>query len=161
MRDDSMNDPMIVGIYITDRATVLPHAVESAEAVAGLGLVGDRYHLQQGTFSTTDPNDMGRDLTLIENEAIEQFRTTYGMDLTPEEARRNLVTQGVALNDLIGKEFYIGEVRVKGIRVCAPCKHMQTITGKPVLEGLANSGGLRADILQGGVIGKGDRIREV
>jgi MOSC domain-containing protein YiiM len=159
--NNSTNTAMIIGIYISDRATTLPHAVESAEAVAGLGLVGDRYHQQQGTFSTTEPNDTGRALTLIENEAIEQFRTIYGMDLSPEEARRNLVTQGVALNDLIGKEFYIGEVRVKGVRVCAPCKHMQMITGKPVLEGLANSGGLRADILQDGVIVRGDRIRAV
>jgi MOSC domain-containing protein YiiM len=68
------------------------------------------------------------------------------------------VTQGIALNDLIGKEFYIGEVQVKGIRLCAPCQHMQKLTGKPVLEGLENSGGLRVDILQGGVIKKGDRI---
>jgi MOSC domain-containing protein YiiM len=154
-----MNNPTIIGIYITDRPTLLPHAVESAEAVAGLGLIGDRYHQQQGTFSTHDPmNDPGRALTLIENEAIEQFNKAYDMDLSPEEARRNLVTQGIALNDLIGKEFYIGEVQVKGIRLCAPCQHMQKLTGKPVLEGLENSGGLRVDILQGGVIRKGDRI---
>jgi MOSC domain-containing protein YiiM len=152
-----MNAATIVGIYISGTAKVMPQSVEFAEATHS-GLVGDRYHRQQGTFSTADPKETGRALTLVESEALERYEEKYGVVLSPAEARRNLVTQGVSLNDLMGKEFYIGEVRVKGIRLCHPCQHLQQVTGKAVLAGLDQCGGLRADILSEGVIRVGDRI---
>jgi MOSC domain-containing protein YiiM len=151
-------DALIVGIYISEQATVLPHRVETAE-VTRSGLVGDRYYHQQGTFSTDDPDDAGRSLTLIEQEALEKYAAQYGVDLSAAEARRNLITQGVALNDLVDREFYIGTVRAKGIRLCHPCQHLQRLTGKPVLAGLENCGGLRADVLESGTIRVGDGIR--
>jgi MOSC domain-containing protein YiiM len=152
-----MNHATIVGIYVSDRATVMPQPVEFAE-VTKLGLVGDRYHQQKGTFSNSNPNESGRALTLIESEALKKYAVKYGVDLSPAEARRNLVTQGVPLNDLVGQEFYIGEVRVKGIRLCHPCQHLQHLTQKSVLEGLEQCGGLRADILNEGVIRVGDEV---
>jgi MOSC domain-containing protein YiiM len=155
-----MDSAIIIGIYISEKAAILPHSIESAE-VTRLGVVGDRYYHQAGTFSTNDPTDAGRSLTLIEQEALEKYAAEYGVDLSAAEVRRNVITQGIALNDLVDREFYIGAVRAKGIRLCHPCRHLQQLTEKPVLAGLENCGGLRADVLEAGVIRVGDRIRVV
>jgi MOSC domain-containing protein YiiM len=113
--------------------------------------------LQQGTFSKALPNF---ELTLIEAEAIEALKRDYDVDLAPGEARRNVVTDGVPLNHLVGHEFQIGEVRVRGIRLCEPCGHLQALTGRPVIKGLRHRGGLRAQILNQGVIRVGDVVTE-
>jgi MOSC domain-containing protein YiiM len=122
------------------------------------GLTGDRYARKRGTFSATEPKHSGRALTLIESEALEAFKARYELDLSPAEARRNLVTVGIRLNDLVGKKFYVGTVLVAGVRLCDPCSHLQKLTQKPVLAGLDQWGGLRADILSTGVIQVGDTI---
>lgn len=155
-----MNSAKIVGIYVGEQAKILPCAVESIEAVANQGLVGDRYYYQQGTFSNAEPRS-GRHLTLIEQEALEHFQAQTAVELSPAEARRNLIASGVQLNDLVGKQFYVGEVLVARIRLCDPCSHLQQLTRKRVLIGLENCGGLRADILSSGQIRIGDPIQLV
>jgi MOSC domain-containing protein YiiM len=92
-------------------------------------------------------------------EAIEALKREYGVELAPGEARRNLVTRDVPLNHLVEKEFQIGEVRVRGIRLCEPCSHLQTLVGRPVIKGLRHRGGLRAQIVSGGMIRVGDMVR--
>lgn len=130
--------------------------VPSAEALAGRGLVGDRYERGEGTFS--DPNGRGNDLTLVEAEALEELAAARGIELAPEEARRNLVVRGVALDGLIGKRFRVGEVECFGQRRCEPCAHLEGLTRPGVLRGLVHRGGLRADVLSGGEIRTGDRV---
>lgn len=127
----------------------------SAEAVAGRGLLGDRYERGAGTFS--NPNGRGYDLTLVEAEALEEM-AAGGVELAPAEARRNLVVRGVALDDLIGKRFRVGEVELFGQRRCEPCAHLERLTRPGVLRGLVHRGGLRADVLSGGKIRPGDRV---
>jgi MOSC domain-containing protein YiiM len=78
--------------------------------------------------------------------------------LDPVETRRNLLTSGVALNDLVGKEFQIGAVRLKGVRLAEPCNHLERLTQPGVLKGLVHRAGLRADILDEGVLRVGDAI---
>jgi MOSC domain-containing protein YiiM len=78
--------------------------------------------------------------------------------MEPGQARRNLVTRGVPLNHLVGKEFSVGAVVLRGIRLCEPCGHLEALTIKGVKEGLCHRGGLRAQILHGGVLKTGDRI---
>src|SRR3954453_12360417 len=95
----------IAAIYISPDAGVLPHSVPRARALAGRGLEGDRYALGCGTFSA---NSGPRDITLIEAETLEQFTADHGHSLGPAESRRNLITRGVRLNDLVGCEFQIG-----------------------------------------------------
>lgn len=129
--------------------------VSSAEAVAGCGLVGDRYEKGAGTFS--DPNGRGYDLTLVEAEAIEEL-AAQGVTLAPEEARRNLVVRGIDLDDLIGRRFKVGEVECFGQRRCEPCAHLERLTRPGVLRGLVHWGGLRADILSSGEIHTGDHV---
>src|SRR5439155_991169 len=98
-------------------------------------------------------------VTKDEAEAIEALRRDYLVELSPGDARRNLVTRDVPLNHLVGKEFFIGEVKIRGIRLCEPCDHLQQLTGQPVIKGLLHRGGLRAQILSEGTIHVGDVVR--
>ena len=129
--------------------------VDSAEAVAGRGLRGDRYERGEGTFS--NPEGRGYDLTLVEAEALEDL-AAGGVELSPAEARRNLVVRGIALDGLIGKRFRVGPVECLGQRRCEPCAHLERLTRPGVLRGLVHRGGLRADVLSGGQIKAGDRV---
>jgi MOSC domain-containing protein YiiM len=153
-----MENGTVESIYITDAAAAPTKPIDSVLAIPGVGLDGDRYALKRGTFYEPLPD---RELTLIEAEAIEAFRGEYGVEFTLGEARRNIVTRGVALNDLVGKEFTVGNVRIRGIRLCEPCDFLQKLTGKPVLKGLLHKGGLRAQILTEGTIHVGAQVREV
>jgi MOSC domain-containing protein YiiM len=146
----------LAGIYIVARKNELLQGVAEVEAVAGRGLTGDRYFLKQGAFSAKEGAD--RELTLIESEALEALEREFGVVLRPEEARRNLLTRGVRLNDLVGKEFAIGDVLARGLRLCEPCGHLERLTGKTLIQGLSRRGGLRAQILRGGVLRVGDRL---
>ncbi|MDP9484340.1 MAG: MOSC domain-containing protein [Actinomycetota bacterium] len=122
----------------------------------GRGLEGDRYFWGLGTFS--DGTDT--ELTLVEAEAVEALAREHGLDLEPGEARRNVVTRGVRLNALVGEEFRIGEVRLRGVRLAEPCAHLARLVGREALQGLAHRGGLRAEILAGGVLRAGDAVEE-
>jgi hypothetical protein len=130
--------------------------VPSAEAIEGRGLRGDRYERGAGTFS--NPDGRGFDLTLVEAEALEEL-SARGVELAPAEARRNLVVRGIALDDLIGRRFRVGEVECLGQRRCEPCAHLERLTRPGVLRGLVHRGGLRADVLVGGKIAVGDAVR--
>lgn len=122
-------------------------------AVEGAGLEGDRYY---GIAGTKLPHE--REVTLIESEALEALERDYGHVLSPAEARRNLLTRGVALNHLVGRDFDVGEVVLRGVRLCEPCTHLEALTKKKVRVGLFHRGGLRAQIVRGGVLRVGDRI---
>ncbi len=135
-------------------------SAETVRAVPGFGLEGDRYFTGQGTFSP-NPRKPDFELTLIEQEEIERFATESQRTFTAASARRNIVTKGVRLNDLAGREFLIGEVRVRGIRLCEPCSHLARISFPETLKGLVHRGGLRAQILTEGILRVGDSIRVI
>jgi MOSC domain-containing protein YiiM len=145
----------VESIHIASTAEGSPQSVPQAMAVPGSGLDGDRYALRLGTFYKPAPDF---ELTLIEAEAIEALRRDYHVNLAAGEARRNIVTRNVPLNHLVGREFAIGEVRIRGIRLCEPCDHLQKVTGKSVTKGLLHRGGLRAQILTRGTIRVGDVV---
>lgn len=130
--------------------------VDTVDVQAGKGIVKDRYATGEGTFYKPIPD---RQITLIEAEAIEAVVREYDFELTPEETRRNLVTRDVPLNHLVGKEFFVGNVRIKGIRLCEPCAHLEKLTGKKVMRALMHRGGLRAQVLSDGSVRVGDEIR--
>jgi hypothetical protein len=138
-----------------------PHAATGAvtwQAVTARpgGIDGDRYQDQTGTFSTS-PRRVGQDITFIEAEALAELRAR-GVTLAPEQARRNVVTNGINLDALIGKRFRVGEVICFGQRRCEPCAHLERLTEPGILRGLVHRGGLRADIVQAGTITLGDTI---
>ncbi len=132
-------------------------AVDQVRAVPGKGLEGDRYFKQVGTYSGHPGS--GREVTLVEIEALEGLRRDYGIDLDAGRTRRNIVTRGVALNHLVDHEFRVGEVTLRGVRLCEPCSHLESLTRPGVLRGLVHRGGLRAQILTEGSIHAGDTIQ--
>ena len=123
--------------------------VERASAEAGRGLEGDRYFDGRGTFSNA--HSRGHDLTLIEAEVLD------ALGLTPEDARRNVVTRGIDLNALVGRRFRIGEVECVGRRLCEPCAHLERLS-PGTLRPLIHRGGLRADLLTGGKVSAGEVV---
>jgi MOSC domain-containing protein YiiM len=145
----------VEGIFITSAAGQPMVALDAARAVAGKGLEGDRYLLGTGFYS--DGRD-GRQLTLIEAEDLERMARETGVVLAPHECRRNVVTRGIALAELIGRRFRVGAVECEGIRACPPCVHLEELTRPGPLRGLARSGGIRAHILNDGEIRVGDRV---
>jgi MOSC domain-containing protein YiiM len=152
-----MSRGILESIYIAATAQAPMQPVDRVQAIPGAGLEGDRYALKQGTFFRPEPDF---ELTLIEAEALEAVKRDYGVELAPGESRRNLVTRGVPLNHLVGKEFLVGEVKIRGIRLCEPCSHLERLTARPVIKGLLHRGGLRAQILSEGWIRVGDEVRE-
>jgi MOSC domain-containing protein YiiM len=140
-------------IYIGPLDAGPMNSVESVNAVAGRGLEGDRY------FRTGDePGDPTEEVTLIEAEPIENARRDHDLDIEPADMRRNIVTRGVTLRDLIGKKFTVGVVQLEGLEDNPPCKHLQKLAGKPLLKPMIEKGGIRARILEGGTIRPGDQI---
>ena len=126
-------------------------------AVPGRGLEGDRYFSGTGTFSP-HPQKADFEITLIESENIEAFAHQSGLAFTASHARRNLVTVGVNLNALVGTEFLVGSVKIRGLRLCEPCSYLAKTTFPETLRGLVHQGGLRAQILTDGLIRVGDPI---
>jgi MOSC domain-containing protein YiiM len=149
----------VVGIYVSEIKTEPMKPLDAATAVKGKGLVGDRYAAKAGTFTPRSDRLRGYDLTLIESEVLERFMLPDGSHLVAAASRRNVVTQGIDLNALVGHEFTIGSVRAFGQRLCEPCIHLQRLTRPGVVAGLVHRGGLRADILTEGEIRLGDEIR--
>jgi MOSC domain-containing protein YiiM len=152
-----MFEGKLLGIYIGDRKRDDLRLVDQVEAIAGRGIAGDRYFSQEGTFSK--PGSVDREVTLIESEALDALARECEITLQPGQARRNLVTRDVPLNHLVNREFSIGKVRLRGIRLCEPCSHLEALTTNGVLKGLAHRGGLRAQIVRGGMFHAGDTIR--
>ena len=128
--------------------------VHRVEAIAGSGLAGDRYC---GLIRKRAPFPQGA-VTLIEGETVDALAAELGLTLGPGETRRNITTRWVRLNDLVGRRFRLGEAVLEGYELCHPCKHLQTLTEKPLLSALRDRGGLRAYIIQGAEIVVGDAI---
>ncbi len=150
-------------IFIAPEAEAEMSERAEVEAVAGGGLRGDRYFCENetGTFVRWSPDEDrvdGYDLTLIEREAIDAIERDADIELAPGEHRRNVETSGVALNHLVEFRFRIGDVVCRGNRLCEPCDHLRRLTKDGVREALVHRGGLRADIVEGGVIRSGDEI---
>jgi MOSC domain-containing protein YiiM len=146
----------VISIQITSNAGEKMVQIKEARAIAGKGLEGDRYLNQTGKFS--DKPGSGRQLTLIELESIEALQREQSIELSLVESRRNIVTHGVPLNHLVNRRFRLGEVVARGVRLCEPCEYLEELTQKKVIDGLIHRGGLRAEILQGGIIRVGDQV---
>ena len=136
---------MIEAIHIGPEARGPLEAVESVRAVAGKGLEGDRNFRERGAKP-------GQALTLVEAENVEDVGLGLG------ETRRNVTVRGVRLNDLVGKNFKVGEVECYGVELCEPCEHLQSMTRPGIIKDLVHRAGLNADILTDGTIRVGDEL---
>ena len=121
--------------------------VSEVQVKTGAGIEGDRYG--------------DKDITLFEAEAIEGLKDDTGIELKPSEIRRNVMTRGVSLNDLLGHRIRVGEVEAVVTELCHPCSHLQGLTQPGVLRGLVNRGGLNADVIAGGTIRVGDEVEDL
>lgn len=126
--------------------------VNDVEVLKGKGIVNDRHYKEN--------NDKRCQITLIEVENVNKYNKKTGTNIPPINFLRNIVTEGVELNCLVNKEFYIGMVKVKGHDLCKPCRHLQeTLNQKNIVKELLETGGLRCEILTDGKIKKGDVIK--
>jgi MOSC domain-containing protein YiiM len=142
----------VEAIYIGAEHGELPHEVESVRAIAGKGLEGNRY------FDEGRPDSA---LTLIEAEALEALEAEHGIELDGASTRRNVLTRGVRLNDLVGERFRVGALECRGIELCEPCLHLQSMTKPGIIDGLVHRAGLNAEILVGGVLRPGDLVEPI
>lgn len=147
----------VVAIYVRPQLSAPVKPLGSVRAVPGKGLEGDYY------FSGVSRKgfDSSREVTLIESEALESIMRDYAIALDDGESRRNIITRNIELNHLVGKVFQVGEVTLRGIRLCEPCSHLAELTQKEVIPALIHRGGLRAQILNEGTLRVGDPIFEL
>ena len=150
-----MFEGKVISINIAPEAEAKMQSVDEVRAIPGRGLEGDRYFDNKGRAP-----EVKRELTLIEAEAIEALQRELDVEYGLGDSRRNVVTRGVPLNHLVGKEFWVGEVKARGIMLCEPCAHLQKLTVKQVLPGLVHRAGLRAQILTEGTIRVGATVKE-
>jgi hypothetical protein len=152
---------VVVAIHIATRAGGPMTALSETTAIAGIGLEWDRYALKAGTYSNwpSGAPEFDHALTLIEAEALASLKETYGIDLTDGSHRRNITTRGIGLNALVGRQFRVGLVLCEGLELAHPCAYLEHKLSRPgLVKILAGRGGLRAKVLEGGVIQMGDAV---
>jgi MOSC domain-containing protein YiiM len=150
----------VVGIYTAPEEGAPMEGRGEVEAIAGVGLDGDRYAAGDGKY--TRSGDGGkRAITLIEREAVDAARREYDIELEQHEARRNVVTEGVPLNHLVGRTFRVGDIVLRGVKLAEPCAYLEGLTRSGVRRALVHRAGLRAEILEGGTLRVGDTIEAV
>ena len=143
--------PEVIALFTARAAGEVMEPHQLVEVVAGLGIPGDRYATRLGHWS--DPRWKDQELTLVAIELLDE------LGLEPPALRRNIVTRHVDLLDLIGLEFAVGTARLAGRRQCSPCGYIERLTRPGLFGELDGRGGLRATILEGGIITIGDEVR--
>ena len=139
-------------IGITDKNNQQIKEVNSINVLANKGILGDR-HFQEF-------NDPFNQLSLIESENIDYYNTKYGLNIPYKDFRRNIITKGIKLNDLVDKKFQIGEVKVEGIDLCRPCRHLcEVLNQDNIIKEFLRRGGLRCKILSSSSIKVGNKIK--
>ena len=151
-----MFEGSVAALFIAPTAHIAMEPRDEVTVLDGLGIDGDRYAGGDGSFSSDKRS--GRHVTLIESEAVAAVSAETGIALDASETRRNVVTSGVPLNHLVGRRFRVGEVVLEGKRLCEPCDSLEGATRPGVRMALLHRGGLRADIVSGGMVRLGDTI---
>ena len=142
----------VIGIAISENPKGAIRSVNSVKAIAGKGLVNE-YHFK-------NDNDKRCQITLIEIENINYYNHKYGVSIPSISFRRNIITEGIRLNELVGSEFSIGKVKIKAHDLCRPCKYLQeSLKQKNIIREFLQKGGLRCEILTSEKISVGDEIK--
>lgn len=147
---------LVAAVYLATSAGQPVRPVDSALALAGSGLLGDRYQTLTGQWCT-DPR-LYDDVTLIATEDLAAAGDEHGVRLEAGASRRNLETRSVDLMALVGRRFRIGTVEMYGERPCEPCRYLDRVTGQAARSALAGRGGLRASVVTGGQLHVGDSV---
>jgi MOSC domain-containing protein YiiM len=142
----------VEAIFVTSEHGELPAPVERVQARAGRGLEGNRYYWADGDAPP------GRAVTLVAAEAMDAVTDEDEVSIEPAATRRNVLTRGIDINELVGKRFRIGDVECEGVELCEPCAHLESMTQPGAIKALVHRAGLNADILSDGEIRVGDRV---
>ena len=144
--------PKVIEIAISENSGHIMKNVDSVESIAGKGLLNDRH------FKTN--NEKKSQITLIEIENIKYYNEVSRASILPKDFRRNIITEGIKLNELVGSEFFIGKVKVKAHDLCRPCKYLEnSLNQKNFVKELLRKAGIRCEILTNGKISVGDEIK--
>lgn len=154
-----MFDGKLLAIAIARQAKGTMENVDAIEAVAEQGLVGDRYGAGIGAAQFQGRRKPENEVTLIAREAIEAANDEFNMTIAHLDTRRNLLTEGVPLNDLVTKTFRVGPVLLRGLELCEPCGYLERRTYPGIKAALAHRGGLRCCVVEGGDLRVGDPVR--
>ncbi len=149
----------VVEIWLTAAAAGPMRRVPAVEAVAGLGLAGDRYALGGGTWAQYP--DLEKQVTLIDRDDVAAVAAETASDLTPGDTRRNLVTTGVDLPALVGQWFTVGDALLFGMKRCPPCTHLERLTGVRLVKAMVHRGGINAAVFAGAPVTEGAVVRPV
>jgi len=145
-----MSEVYKIGITINNNQPI--NEVNSINVLANQGIVGDRHF--------NEFNDPYNQITLIESENIDYYNIKYGLNIPYKDFRRNIITKGIKLNGLVGKKFQIGEVKVEGIDLCRPCRHLcEVLHQDNIIKEFLRRGGLRCKILSSSSIKVGNKIK--
>jgi MOSC domain-containing protein YiiM len=150
----------IEAIFVAESKKSKINSVTLAQLEAGRGIIGDRYHTLANQHAEKNINILQNHITLVEKENLDTFLRDHKSHLDYGQFRRNILTSGIDLNALVGKEFTIGTARCHGIELCEPCRSLSHIAHNAVLPGLVDKGGLRAIILNDGTLAIGSDIKE-
>ena len=142
----------VEAIFVASERGERPAPVDRVRAYAGRGLQGNRYFWEGGDAPP------GRGVTLIAAEAMDAVALEGNISIEPAATRRNVLTRGIDVNELVGKRFRIGDVECEGVELCEPCAHLESMTQPGVIKALVHRGGLNADILSDGEISIGDPV---
>ena len=122
--------------------------------IAGKGVVGDRHF--------KDYNDPLNQLSIIESENIDEYNLKYQLNIPYLNFRRNIVTRGIKLNDLVGKKISVGSVKLEVLDLCRPCRHLSEKLGRnDIIKEFLRKGGIRCQIMNDGKISLSDQIKIV
>ena len=147
-----LNMSRVLKLGLTNNNNQKIKEVSSFDVIANKGVIGDRHF--------KDYNDPYCQLSLIESENIDFYNTKYGLNISYVDFRRNIVTKGVELNNLVGKKFFIGNVEVEGIDLCRPCRHLnENLNQENIIKEFLRKGGLRCQILNSASIYINDLIK--
>ncbi len=150
----------IVAIHVAPRRGGPCMTLDRGTLVPGRGIEGDHHHAEPDGVPASE-------VTFIEEEAVDAFNAATGLDIEGSATRRNVLTTGVELNPLVGQRFAVGTALLEGLEPCDPCASLgrrlvtPSVSASDVVKALANRGGLRARVVEGGVIAPGDEIRVV
>ncbi|MCI0698097.1 MOSC domain-containing protein [candidate division KSB1 bacterium] len=139
----------VIAIHIAEKARQAMQEIPVATLVADKGIDGDRYFGRK----------LGQNVTLVQEEFLEAAADELGVSNRHGMSRRNITVRGVSLNDLIGKRFCIGAAELEGVSLCEPCQNMERSIGSGAIVALSGRCGIRARVVRGGIIQKGDEIK--
>lgn len=145
-------------IYIANDSREPVQRVERANLVQGKGIIGDRYYKKSEMLLAKDQQAPSNHLSLIAKEELDRFLSEHNLDMAYGDFRRNLVSSGIDLNSLVGKEFSVGKALCFGTELCEPCAFLASSVHPAVLPNLVHRAGLRAVVLVGGEIEEGSEI---